>query len=102
MGCVQSLPKKQEQRNVKLPKLKKDVYSPHKASQAGHGVPKDGGPVPITPYSDTSALLGVAKVLIESAELHKKGHYNVTLSLGLQVRSCYVELPRVACVQAPS
>ena len=90
MGCVQSLSKKQEQRNGKLSKVKKDVYLPGTASQAGHGVPKDGGPLPLTPCGDTSGLLGVAKVHVEGAKLDRKGHYNVTLSLGLQVRGCCI------------
>lgn len=86
MGCVQSWTRKE--RNVKLPKVKKDDHSPRKVSHAREalqGVHEDFGIATLTP-SNTSGLLGVAKVCVEGAELRKKGHYNVTLSLGLQVR----------------
>lgn len=85
MGCTHSSRGKSQHDAYKL---SRDVYSPGKKKSSGHAakVPQDFGLASITP-SDTSNLLGVARVRVQSAEFEKKGHYNMTLSLGMQV-SC--------------
>jgi hypothetical protein len=68
--------------------------SPGKPPQDATPVPIDFGLTPLTP-SDTSSLLGVVKVCVKGGEFQSKGHYNVTLSLGMQVRDL---LPDGICI----
>ena len=42
---------------------------------------------PGTPGFASADFVGLIKVTVDQAFMRKKGHYNVTLSLGLQVRN---------------
>jgi hypothetical protein len=110
MGCASSKNAKRGER-IKLQKTKADATAPKRPPK---GLFLDLPPPGEAASNDpTDVLFGVAKVVVKGAELKKKGHYNVTLSMGLQVRPdarsqvvqlCMAELrvcqQHVGCLQA--
>lgn len=83
MGCFQS--KKAQHALNSKGQLRKHVAPPAKPAGRPRKLHSDVA-APGTAGFAGSDFLGLLKVTVDYAEMQKKGHYNVTLSMGLQVR----------------
>lgn len=81
MGCTTSKPRRAVYKHG-------DLLKPQAPKRRGGRSAANDVAAPGSPGFAGDDFAGLFKVTVDCAKMKRKGHYNVTLSMGLQVRNC--------------